>query len=255
MTEQALEDADAAAGGEYGLTPGSGVQEAVSRHCEFGGYGGLSATHELAVQDMLRYLVGVGEADRDALLEFFRPIDAHPDPDAWRYSEWMGDQWWRDVGSQLEEIPGVQPPADDGDTWRFVGVPADALDAEEHTRPLEDLRADPEFRVEIALNERGVGIGKDVGSGVRDELLAAWEHLRAHGEASPDELERRALRRTSIDEIAEDLEALPNVERVEEHPPEPEDLEISTYADVLAAKEAVDRDVTVEWRYSADAEE
>ncbi|ADJ14834.1 hypothetical protein C497_05657 [Halalkalicoccus jeotgali B3] len=87
---------------------------------------------------------------------------------------------------------------------------------------------------EAGLDQKGVQRDSEE----RKRHLKAFEELRA-GNFDP----HRA--RIDLDVFA----SLPTVNKVVDDPPEPEDIEIETYADVLEAEELLDKDPTVTWEF------
>lgn len=219
----------------YGLSR-EGVREAVDRHCEFAGHNTTKSL--LSVRDLYHVLIVRDQATADELLDYFRPYSNHV-PEQGHYAEIAAEQWWMDVGApQLAQLPGVV--VDDA-VVRFEGVNPSDFD-DEHVRPLEEIRNDPEVRVDLALDRLGVERGSDE----REDILALLDALRESGSATSEDLDR-AVHGVSFAEHADTLAKLPGVERTEEHPPAPEEIEIETYADVLDARETVEQDAVVRW--------
>lgn len=233
--------------GGAGLTP-SGVQAVAQEHIEIDAPRRPRTLGLHSVQDMYRSLiVSEGAHTRADLIPHFRPVQGGDyDPDRGRYSERMSRGWWDDVGRpNLAALPGVE---DDGDALTFTGVDADEFD-EDHTRPLDDLRADPVVQVEAALDERGLARQTEP----RTAIEAVVAHLADVQEATPDVLSRQ-LRRSdhSLDDLASDLGALPGVSRKTRTPPDPSEIEVETMADVLEGHERLAEGGAVVWRFTPD---
>jgi len=239
-------------GGDAGLTP-DGVQAVASDHVDVDMHRRPQTRTLHSLQDMYRSLViREGPVATDALLEHFRPVDHSPDPSVGRYGALMANQWWSDVArEQFAAFPGVSAADGDGSgPWEFVGVDGAAFD-DEPVRPLEELRADPLVRVEAALDERGV----DRRSDRRSALVALVEALADAGRAEAETLATETLATElrswslSLDDVADDLAALPGVEREVQHPPDPSEIAVETMADVIDGYEALDQGSTEVWRY------
>lgn len=235
------------AGEQTALTQ-EGVTEAVSRHCEFDApLPGPRARARKAVEGMLTHLMEKGEASSDELVDgYFEPDGLHK-PSQLRYGDHTGDAWWRDVAApQLSALPCVEIDEGSG-TCRFTGV--DSSDyADEHTLPLEDLRNDPEVGIEVELDDLDVPRRSDE----RDALLAFWRHLSQHGSATTAELDR-TVHGMAVADVASPLEDLSGVEREVNHPPDPEDIEVSTMADVVDGYRELEKDPTETWRFEDGA--
>lgn len=245
-------------GDELALTS-SGIHEAVNRHVsiespDIDEDDGVKqsippeakAKAKAAVRNVLEHLIVRGETDRDALIE------AHFDPNPpmhrrqLRFSEWASDEWWQDViEPALRELPCVEPADSDSKAWRFKGVAASDYD-DEHVVPLAELRSDPDVAVEATLDDRGV----DRDSLQREAVRSCWRHLQANETATSADLDE-TLHQKSIDGIADDLAALPGVEREVESLPDPEEIAVETMADVLEGYERLESDPVEVWRYDA----
>lgn len=252
----AISDLLPSAGGDDLALTSDGVQEAVRRHVSITSPNtrddrGLEhpistearGRAKRAIVDVLEHLMVRGEADRDALIAAYFEPNPPPARDQLRYAEHAGDAWWQDVVEPaLRALPCVEPVDAAGEAWRFTGVAAGDYD-DDHVVPLAELRRDPVVVAEAALDERGVA--RD--SHQREAVLSCWRHLQTTDSATAEELDSE-LRRKSIDEVADDLAALPGVERDVETPPESEEITVETMADVIEGYERLDADPVETWR-------
>lgn len=228
-------------GGDAGLTP-DGVRDAVTQYCEFEGYQRGTLRSSQSIVDMYRALiVRPDPLPRDELMQHFRSVDQNPNPDVGAYDELQARQWWTEVGKpHLAALPGIEE-TDDG--WRFIGVDPAGFD-DDYVRPLADLRDDPRVRAERSLDDLGV----DRRSDAREAVLKLWDTLAA---AESESISAAALddahRLVDLADHCETLADLPGVEREVIEPPSPEEHPIETYADVIEAREAVNREPDVEW--------
>lgn len=227
--------------GDTGLTS-SGVQEAVSRHCEIDApLASVRGRRTRELTNIVEYLIAHGELDRADLPEFFNP-DSVSAPSQGRYGDYEQRAWVGDmVVPNLRRLPFVDE--NDG-SWSFSGVnESDYGDGE--TRDLADIRRDADTQLESTLDSLGVGRRSEQ----REQLRELHSQIRERGEVTGDELET-VVRGASLSELESFLVELPSVERRQNDPPEPAELEIETYTDVLDAEAAVEELPSVVWRYS-----
>lgn len=236
-----------------GLTP-DGVSAIIREHRTF------DRPSEEPVERTQRMLEGIveylqvrDEPHRRELVQlFFEPDTTHA-PKQLRYVAGTGDEWFADVAApQLRVLPCVEA-VDDGDSWRFdpSGVDPDshALD-DEHVAPIEEVGADPELQTRAALAEQGIERGSDE----REALLELVDRLREMDEeVTTDELDGVVGTGLDVEAVADDLAALPGVERTVDEPPAPEDITVETMADVIEGREALEAETTETWRYDPDA--
>lgn len=253
----AITDLIPSTGGDELALTSSGLQEAVSRHVSIASPNDRDdrqVEHPIptetrgrakrAIVNVLEHLMVRGETDRDTLIEAYFEPNPPPARDQLRYGEHAGDAWWQDViEPALRDLPCVETADADGETWRFTGVAASEYD-DEHVVPLAELRGDPAVAVKATLDERGVA--RD--SLQREAVLSCWRHLQENETATSEDLDSE-LPGTSVDEVADNLAALPGVEREIEGPPDPEEIPVETMADVLEGHERLEADPVEVWRY------
>lgn len=79
------------------------------------------ARSRIPLGKMYRHLEENGSASAAELKNNYTVKDPHHDPEQGIYDS--ADGWFRDVGRPvLSEIPGIAPPRELGDEWRFIGV-------------------------------------------------------------------------------------------------------------------------------------
>lgn len=74
-----------------------------------------------------------------------------------------------------------------------------------------------------------------------------------HGRAVRDEGELLHQLLELLDRLLDVLAELPGIEREVETPPDPDELTVETYADVLSARQEIDVPPTTVWRFNPDA--
>lgn len=231
-------------GTDVGLTF-DGAQEAVRRHCAFDDMHREPRTKAtISIQDMFRALIVAPDGrTTDELMVHFRPVDHAPAADLGRYNDLMSSDWWDDVGRpRLSDLPGVEQ---DGDRWRFVGLPDPGEFDKEHARPLDDLREDPHNRVAATLDDEGIQRRSDV----RTAVTGLWERLLGSEQITEETLRSdRTLRSVDWGEVKPLLLTLPGVSRETERPPDPEAIDVETMADVLEGYAAIEQEPTDVWR-------
>lgn len=231
-------------GGTHAPTS-QGIQDALKEHCSFEGHRPATSAQRASIRDMYDALARHESVlDQQALEPYFVPIENNPDPKNGRYSTYDYNRFFDEVARpQLRNLPGVTEKADG---WAFVGLSPDEVDlGDSRLRAVDDLREHPRTEAENAI-DRVAGPGSDK----HNNLLALWDTIGEAGEITAGELrEKQALRRIDIEHLADDLADIPHIERRVEEPPEPEDIEISTYADVLEARGAVDAETKTIWEY------
>ena len=242
MLGSALSSSDSA----MGLTE-TGVREAVYEHCDIQGHRRPVNESKGYLTSIVRHLIKHGESSKDDLLAYFNmgyTYEGNADPSVGRYTTATKGRWWDDVAEpQLSRLPLVEQTGEG--TWRFSGVNPEAFD-DDHLVPLEEVRSRPRTKAEAVLDEQGVGVYSDR----RDALLSAWDFLKSTRRASRETLSNR-LDDFDVEEISATLSELPGVSREVNEPPEPEEIEVETMADVLEGRELLEQDATVEWVYSS----
>lgn len=258
---------EATADRRLGLTQ-KGAYEAVSEYCEVEGHQNGRSKSLLSLRDIYHHLIKRGECEKEELLDHFRPVPHNHNSDVGRYTEMNANQWWSDVGRpQLRQLPGVEVESIDKpgatERWRFTGIPPevrDEFDPDDHLIPLTELRGLKEQAAD-ALDDMGV-------SGARRELLLSLyrslanttggytsaalagmipEDTRGVSRIQTGTVERR--QRQFFDEhLRDSLLELPGVTVETDEPPAPEEISIDTFADVLAAEEAVEQEERELWR-------
>lgn len=201
------------------------------------------------IADVVEYLAFRGETRRDDLVElFFRPDDVQK-PAQGRYVN--GGRWFRELVAPelaaLECVDVVDPEATIS-SWRFTGIDPDAVDDDADPATLDELRATPEYRARGVLDERGVPRRTDE----RDAVMGLWRRVRGRGEVMADDLGSVQGTGLGVDDVADDLAALPGVERTVDDP-DPADLPVETMADVIEGRERLERGAVEVWRAVDDA--
>lgn len=178
---------------------------------------GLAPDAEDAVFRALAFLRNWGSATANEI------IDAAYSEAAAGYDR--GEAWWDElVRDRLAELPGVVPPADEGDggdaaedgdedrddRWRYEGDDASIASAADGRRVF-DADADRYGSARHAI-ERGATTDAEA-----DALSAAFETLATADAATTDELaaaaDEAAASEVEFDRLADELEAVPGVER------------------------------------------
>lgn len=229
-------------GGTHALTS-QGIQDAMSEHCEFDGHRPAVSGQRASIRAMIDALQRHdGPLTRQDLEDYYSPVN-NGDPRKGRYGTHQYMQFWEDVATeQLAALPGTRETTDG---FEFAGFdPADVDLADSRIRPIDDLRDHPRTKARNAADRLA-----EPGSDRHDRLMKLWTHVASEGETTSASI-RSDVRRVDIEHLADDLEALPHIEREFVEPPEPADLEIDTYADVLEAEQAVDAEPETRWRYA-----
>lgn len=256
----ATESPDERTDADLGLTP-KGAMAVIARHCDVIGSEKETAKNRLSLRDMFHHLIRRGECPAEELQTHFRPVEHHPDADRGRYTELMDSEWWADIGQpNLRALPGVSveeaETSTDPEVWRFAGLlePPEDADAEDVV-PLDDIRDDPALEAAAALDDLGIGVGDR-----RDLLLDLFETIR-NGDRTTSDLvaeiprdldgvrRRRGDERQFFgDKIRGPLSELPGVTVEKWEPRAPDEIPIETMADVLEAREELDREPREMWR-------
>lgn len=209
----------------------------VTEHCDLEGY-------ERGIRHQRRQLArlygALVERDETLTRRDFRPYFSGIDsPDTRKRGRYGSlPQFYSVASEQLPNLPGVTE-AENG--FRFVGVDADAVDVE--TRPLSELRADPETDARTHLAEvHGPGADET------ETLLAAFRVVREQGKVTTDDLEDdRRFRNLDVDELAD----VPHIERGSEDTTA-EDIQLSsldTLADLEDAQRRAAEPPTETWSF------
>lgn len=226
--------------GDVGLTT-TGVRRAVASHCELQGDREGVGPQRQSLRSMLGALVRQdGPLSEYDLQAYFKP--ARQDAvDQGHYIGHKYSRFWNEVGRpQLLAVPGVEE-TDGG--LHFVGADPSAFDVDtEHIRPLDELRADPRTKALTVLDDR---FGSH--SAERENIMKLYDAITGAQQVGESELERKHVFTVSSDDL-DVLDDLPGIEREVRHPPEPKDIPIETYQDVLDAEQAVDQTAETVWR-------
>lgn len=215
-------------GGYAGLTE-QGCRTAVSQYCEVeGDREGVGAQRQ-SLRAMLAALVRKdGPVEPNQLEDYYQPAKQDV-PDRGHYGGHRFPQFYQEAAEpELLKIPGVEQA---GNGLRFAGVETKEIEVDaSETRPLDTIRSDPRTHAQNEIAEL-VGFHSER----YEALLGPWEYVAQSGRITDEQL-RQVQRYELTEQRASVLASLPAIERREESPPSPEEIE--TYADVLEAREA-----------------
>lgn len=236
-------------GGYAGLTE-QGCRTAVSEYCEVeGDREGVGAQRQ-SLRAMLAALVRKGgPVEPNELEDYYQPAKQDV-PDRGHYGGHRFPQFYEDVARpQLLAVPGVE---ERGGGLQFVGVETKEIGVDaSDTRPLDTIRSDPRTHAQNEIAEL-VGFHSER----YEALLGLWEYIAQSGRITDEQL-RQVQRYELTEQRASVLASLPAIERREESPPSPEEIEIDTYQDVLDAREATQHGPgrRVVWGYVDDGDD
>lgn len=258
-------EADASGESERVVLPPRARQGAISERCSFDGHQEARSHQRSNVRAMYDALIRrEGPLSERDLRDYFDPAGTGA-PEQGLYADVQFGRFWDDVGHRsLRVLPGIEASADG---LRFVGVDPDpdpettgsgtgtgtgagdgtsinvASDDDADVRPLSAFRSDPRV---VARNylDRSHGPHSDETS----DLLTLWDMVAEAGETTTAELERD-YRTPDLDRYGAALAECPHIEREVSGPPEPDDVPIETYADVLAARERVEAPPETVWSF------